>query len=61
MVNNNETLVIGGLIRETDISNLEKIPFLGELPLLGALFKYRSESKSRSELLVFLRPVIIED
>ncbi|HCJ66436.1 MAG TPA: hypothetical protein DHV62_03695, partial [Elusimicrobia bacterium] len=55
MVNNNETLVIGGLIRETDITNLEKIPFLGELPLLGTLFKYRSDSKSRSELLVFLR------
>jgi len=61
MVNNNETLVIGGLIREDDIYNLEKIPFLGDLPFLGALFKYRKESKERTELLVFLRPVILED
>lgn len=61
MVNNNDTLVIGGLIRETDIINMEKIPLLGELPILGALFRYRKESKERTELLVFIRPVILED
>lgn len=61
MVNNNDTLVIGGLIRETDILNMEKIPLLGELPILGALFRYRKESKERTELLVFIRPIILED
>jgi len=61
IVNNKETLVIGGLIKETDMVTLEKVPFLGDMPLLGTLFKYRHEKKDRTELLVFLTPTILED
>ncbi len=61
MVKNEETLVIGGLIREEDYRNLEKIPYLGDLPILGNLFRYRKDTKQRTELLVFLTPRIIED
>lgn len=61
MVNDKETLVIGGLIKETDIAGLEKVPFLGDMPILGYLFKYRKEQKERTELLVFLTPRVLED
>lgn len=61
MVQNNDTLVIGGLIDENDITTIQKIPGLGDLPILGFLFRYNSTSKARTELVVFITPKIIED
>jgi len=60
MVRDNDTLVIGGLINENDIKTIQKIPILGDLPILGYLFKYKQDSKRRSELLIFITPKIIE-
>jgi type IV pilus assembly protein PilQ len=61
MVQNNETIVIGGLIREDEIKSLQKVPFLGDLPLLGELFKYKQDTKKKTELLIFITPKILEN
>lgn len=61
MVNNGETIVIGGLITDDDRNAVSKVPFLGDLPVLGNLFRNTSDSKTRSELLVFITPTIVEE
>jgi type IV pilus assembly protein PilQ len=59
--NNNETVVIGGLITDRVTMEEDKVPFLGDLPLIGNLFKGTSSSKQKSELVVFLTPSLIEE
>ncbi|MFH1259393.1 MAG: type IV pilus secretin PilQ [Elusimicrobiota bacterium] len=61
MVNNADTIVIGGLISDEDRSSAQKIPFLSDLPVLGRLFRQDQNSKTRNELLVFITPMIIEE
>jgi type IV pilus secretin PilQ/predicted competence protein len=61
MVKNNETLVIGGLISDSDIETIQKVPLLGDLPILGYFFKYKSNTKRRSELVILITPRIVED
>ena len=51
-----ETLVIGGLISEQEQHRMEAIPLLSKLPLLGELFKFRSRSRNRTEVCMFLTP-----
>ncbi|HDQ26547.1 MAG TPA: hypothetical protein ENN43_07375 [bacterium] len=58
---NNETIVIGGLISERNIEVNEKVPLLGDLPLLGALFRGTKIQNEQVELVVFLTPSIVED
>ncbi|MDO9513872.1 MAG: AMIN domain-containing protein [Elusimicrobiota bacterium] len=60
MVKSNETVVIGGLINEKDLEAIEQMPILGDLPILGYLFKRHQSSKDRVELLVFLKPIILD-
>ena len=60
-VKDGETLVIGGMIMETDTKNVDKVPFLGELPIIGALFRSTSSSRSKSEMIVMITPKIIYD
>ena len=56
---NNQMVVLGGLIQD-DISNNErKVPLLGDVPLLGQLFRYQSRTRKKTNLLVFLRPQVI--
>lgn len=55
-----QTLIIGGLIGEEEIKNISKIPFLGDLPILGNLFKHTSMRKSKTEVIIFLTPHIID-
>lgn len=55
-----ETLVIGGLINEEEQNSLQKVPFLGDLPLLGNLFKSRTKKRSNVEVLLLLTPHITE-
>ncbi|MBI4656006.1 MAG: type IV pilus secretin PilQ [Elusimicrobia bacterium] len=55
-----ETIVIGGLINDTQIEGIYKIPLLGDIPLLGWLFKKKSSTRDRRELLIFVTPRIIE-
>jgi general secretion pathway protein D len=53
------TIVLGGLIKETKTMNEKKVPFLGDLPMVGYLFKSKTQIKSRRELIVFIRPTVL--
>jgi len=55
-----QTVVIGGLMQRSKASADTKIPFLGDIPLLGNLFKRKTDSNSREELLIFLTPYVIQ-
>ncbi len=59
LVPSNSTIVIGGMISSRDESFTRKAPLLGDLPLVGSLFRYDSRSSIRTELLIFLTPRII--
>jgi general secretion pathway protein D len=56
-----QTIVIGGLIDDKLTISVQKIPFLGDIPILGNLFKTTKRTKARTNILVFLRPYIIRD
>jgi type II secretory pathway component GspD/PulD (secretin) len=58
---NNETVVIGGLITERVTFQEDKVPVLGDLPLIGNLFKGTKDFKEKVELVVFLTPLIVEE
>ncbi|HEX7624438.1 MAG TPA: type II secretion system secretin GspD, partial [Anaeromyxobacteraceae bacterium] len=58
-VKNESTIVIGGLIQERKIESVHKTPLLGDIPVLGYLFRDRSTTTSRTNLLLFLTPYII--
>jgi general secretion pathway protein D len=60
-VQNGETIILGGIIRNTVNSTVNKIPLLGDIPLLGNLFKVTDKSSVRTELLVFLTPRIVRN
>ncbi len=57
---NGETLIIGGLINEEEQKNMKKIPFLSNIPILGELFKNRTNSKTKTEVIMILTPHITE-
>ena len=59
LVADGETMVIGGLISKQDTKNENKVPWLGDLPYIGAAFRYRTQTKTKKELLVILTPHII--
>ncbi len=59
VVDDGNTIVLGGLIEDSVSENTQAVPFLGRIPLLGWLFKYRTEKKTKTNLMVFLRPVIV--
>ena len=58
-VGNGETLVLGGLVQKTDTNAQTKYPILGDLPILGNLFRSRNNSVADSELLIFVTPTIL--
>lgn len=60
-VKDGETIALGGLVRETDISSLQKVPFLGDLPFFGQLFRRSEKTRSRSEVVVFITSRILKD
>lgn len=59
LVDDGQTVVIGGVYEFTDRSSVSKVPFLGDIPFLGNLFKKRGSSKAKAELLVFVTPKIL--
>ncbi|MGC2063583.1 MAG: type II secretion system secretin GspD [Thermodesulfovibrionales bacterium] len=61
VVKDNNTVVIGGLIQEKDDVNVTKIPVLGDIPVLGYLFKQKTVGKTKTNLLVFLTPHIVKE
>ena len=58
-VKNGETLLIGGLIFDNDLESMSKMPFLGDLPFLKKLFRYRNTEREQRELLIFITPTVI--
>ncbi|MBA3395330.1 MAG: type II secretion system secretin GspD [Deltaproteobacteria bacterium] len=61
LVRDQQTVVIGGLMQEREISKATKVPLLGDIPLIGYLFKYSTKSKRKSNMLVMLTPYIVKD
>lgn len=61
LVESNQLVVLGGLIDDNQRQNVQKVPGLGDLPLLGALFRYQTSNKIKRNLMVFLHPVIVRD
>jgi|GEM_PF-688023 len=55
-----ETLVIGGLIKSSDIESITKIPLLSDIPIIGELFKLRSRTQEETELIIFLTPFLVD-
>lgn len=59
LVENGQTVVIGGVYEFTDQDSISKVPFLADIPVIGNLFKQKSRNKSKAELLIFLTPRIL--
>jgi type IV pilus assembly protein PilQ len=59
LVEDGQTVVIGGVYEFTDRNSINKVPFLGDVPFLGNLFKKRSRNKDKAELLVFVTPKVL--
>ncbi len=60
-IRDGETLVLGGMIQETEVKSVNKIPLLGDLPLVGPLFRSTGTNKAKSELVIMITPNIIND
>ena len=61
LVDNNQIIVLGGLVDEDTQDSISKVPFLGSVPILGKLFQSSSSTTVKKNLMVFLRPTIITD
>ncbi len=61
LVDDGQIVVIGGLIQDSVKDGFEKVPVLGDIPLLGALFTYKTRSRTKTNLMVFLRPTVLRD
>jgi general secretion pathway protein D len=61
VVHDQQSVVIGGLIQERDIYSVTKVPLLGDIPILGYLFKYSTKTKKKTNLLILLTPYIVKD
>lgn len=61
LVENGGTVVIGGIFEQTEIDDVTKVPLLGDIPIMGNLFKNRSKTANKSELLIFITPRVISD
>jgi len=59
-VENGQTIVIGGLMQDQKQSSVSKVPILGDIPWIGPLFQDRHETKSKTELLIFLTPHVAQ-
>ncbi len=61
LIEDGQTLVLGGLIDDKISDTHDKVPLLGDIPLLGSLFRYRTSTKSKRNLMVFMHPTILRD
>lgn len=61
LVNDGQIIVIGGLIQDSVSDGASKIPFFGDIPLIGGLFRYDNRSRTKTNLMVFLRPTVLRD
>jgi len=61
LVANGDTVVLGGIFQDENASREEKVPWLGDIPVAGALFRRRANESKKRELLMFVTPTIVED
>jgi len=61
IINSGDTLVLGGLISNNITDRTDKIPFLGDLPIVGLLFQHKSRALEKKNLVVFIKPVIVHN
>jgi general secretion pathway protein D len=61
LVDDGSVAVLAGLIQDDQSTNVDKVPFLGDIPYLGALFKYQTRTHRRTNLMIFLRPMVLKD
>ena len=61
LVDDGSIVVLGGLVQDSVTSNVEKVPLLGDIPLLGHLFRYETRKQQKTNLMVFLRPFIVRE
>lgn len=61
LVDDGQIIVIGGLVQDSVTGSIEKVPGLGDIPYLGALFRYDNRSRAKTNLMVFLRPYVVRE
>jgi general secretion pathway protein D len=61
LVDDGQIIALGGLVRDSTSDGVEKVPLLGDIPFLGYLFRYDTRKLSKTNLMVFLRPVVLRD
>ncbi len=61
LIPDGQVLVLGGLIRDDEVLNRAQVPILGDIPVLGRLFRSSSTTKRKNNLMVFIRPIILKD
>jgi general secretion pathway protein D len=59
LVNDGQIVVIGGLIQDTVNDGVSKVPGMGDLPVIGSLFRYNTRTRNKTNLMVFLRPTVL--
>lgn len=61
LVNNGDTVVLGGIYEQSSVNTTTKVPLLGDIPILGYLFRSQSKTNSKAELLIFVTPKILKE
>jgi general secretion pathway protein D len=61
LVDDGSIVVLGGLVQDSVASSVEKVPLLGDIPLIGQLFRYETRRLQKTNLMVFLRPFVVRD
>jgi len=61
LVNDGQTVVLGGILQTTSSDNATKVPFLGDIPIVGNLFKNTIKVDNKDELLIFVTPKIVRE
>ena len=59
-IKNGETVMIGGLLRNSTKNSISKLPILGDIPLVGAAFRHKEQTVSERELIIFITPYILD-
>ncbi|MCK9193772.1 MAG: type IV pilus secretin PilQ, partial [Nevskia sp.] len=61
LVDNGQTVVLGGIYEQTNNDTITKVPLLGDVPILGALFRTKTKVSNKTELLIFITPKILSE
>lgn len=61
LIKDGQVLVLGGLIREDDVETHSQVPLLGDIPIIGRVFRSHSTDKAKNNLMVFIRPIILKE